>query len=451
MEDYYKLLDIDERWNDQEIASHLMQLNRDYRKRANHRDSAIREDANQKLQQVNRAMARLGPDGDRAAYNQELAGYRAAQELQRPLADVNLYQTFQLPMDATPEQIEAALESVKDQPVGEEKPQEVAARQDKLVALARHVLLDPERRSDYDAQLREKLAFEAEREATKPVPLRINGTEVTDWVQLEHVLDDHPEEGLFLLQDGEIEAWLRWSLGQPLRADWVREIGTRAKQSATAYMELDQLQRLVNGNRPLAVYRVGEGPRRGPVAQIRHTNEIPALADRNWAIFIAQLGYILDWVSVYGDEQVISRLSAYPPSDDRNMVLERLLYCINPQIEAPRAALTGTSNGGIDFGAISNWESPAKSFTIAHAGRGYLFGELNATEPWIALDVKQFAGLSTTVQVSIDRTRLPAGADSQGQVRITLLDGRVPPVVVDVKVSKRTGMQSVKSLFGRKG
>lgn len=58
---------------------------------------------------------------------------------------------------------------------------------------------------------------------------------------------------------------------------------------------------------------------------------------------------------------------------------------------------------------------------------------------------------STTVEVGIDRTILPTGVDSQGHVRLTFLDGRVPAIVVPVTVSKRTAFQSVKGLFGRKG
>ena len=105
-------------------------------------------------------MTRLGPDGDRAVYDQELAGFRAAQELQRPLADVNLYQMFQLPLDATAEQIETALKSAETSADAASQAADAKVRQIKLVALARHVLLDPQRRQEYDVQLGEKLAFE---------------------------------------------------------------------------------------------------------------------------------------------------------------------------------------------------------------------------------------------------------------------------------------------------
>ena len=392
MEDFYRLLDIEERWDSAEISGHLTRLNREYRQRVRHQDATIREEANQKLQQINRAMSRLGPDGDRAAYDRELAGYRAVQELQQPLADVNLYQLLQLPQSATAEQIEAALAVIEAQQGTDTDQDETVARRAKLVALARHVLLDPARRQDYDTQLAAKLDFEAQRAAAKPVPLLVNGTEVQAWLELEGALDAHPGRGLFLLQDGEIEAWLRWSLGQRLRADWVRGIAARSRQSETPFMELEEVQRLVNGNRPLAVYRQGEGPTEGPVVRTRHPREIPAQADQHWGVFLDQLDHVVNWLAAYGDEDPAVRFNRYPPKADPNIRLERLLAAIDPGMAQPQAVVEGVRGETIDFEAISTWEAPARSFTVKQQGRGYLYGRIEVSEPWIAVDTDYFGG-----------------------------------------------------------
>ena len=131
--------------------------------------------------------------------------------------------------------------------------------------------------------------------------------------------------------------------------------------------------------------------------------------------------------------------------------MERLLFCIDPNLQAPRAVVTGMTNGVLDFGSISNWESPVTTLVIEHKGRGYLYGQVSATKRWITLDREEFSGDSTTVQVGIDRSQLPTGTDSEGHLRLTFLDDRVPALVVPVTVSKRTALQSVRGLFGRKG
>ena len=66
----------------------------------------IREEAATQLELVNQAMSRIGPEADRAAYDQSLALYHAEQELFQPLSDVDLYQIFGLAPAMAGEQVE---------------------------------------------------------------------------------------------------------------------------------------------------------------------------------------------------------------------------------------------------------------------------------------------------------------------------------------------------------
>ena len=113
-----------------------------------------------------------------------------------------------------------------------------------LIVLARRTLLDEEKRSAYDGELSERRVNAASRDEAKPMPLRADGVLVHSWAELEPALGDRPQQVLSLLQDGEIEAWLRWSLNQRQYANWVRNLAQRSRESATPLMEVEELLRL---------------------------------------------------------------------------------------------------------------------------------------------------------------------------------------------------------------
>ena len=116
MDDYYRSLDIDESLSCEAIAAYLSELNREYRKRTNHRDSTVRDGALAKQEEIRAARAVLGDEAERAAYDAELAGYRAEQALTQPLADIDLYDIFGLSPDASVADIQAALEQAEANP-----------------------------------------------------------------------------------------------------------------------------------------------------------------------------------------------------------------------------------------------------------------------------------------------------------------------------------------------
>ncbi len=453
MEDYYRLLDIEEQWSCEEIATHLTTLNKDFRRRTRHRDPAMREKALSQIELVSRASAHLTEEAERAAYDKELAGYRAEQELKLPLADINLYRHFQLEMNAGEDEIGVVLDTAAAKLEGQSTLSEAAKREYGLVVLARRILLDTEQRVEYDDLLRAKLAYEKEMETAKPVPLAFNGVEVEDRLGLEQALVAHPYRGLFLFQDGEIEAWLRWSQGQRQRADWVRDIASRTHQSETPFMEYGELLRLINGNHPLEVFRPGQGPKEGAIATISHPKEIPAATDAYWQVFFTQYEYVIDWLRHAGDEQLLEKLWQLPETHNQNISLERLLFTIDPAIPTPDTVIEDAPSQMIDFGTVSAWENPSQSFTIKHSGRGYLYGQISASADWLILDADEFAGPKTRVTVSADRSKMTSGEHNIGQVFIKAVDGRAPTLTIQVQAHQHTMTDSVKvglkKLFGR--
>lgn len=448
MEDYYKLLDIQESKNLAEIGKYLRELNKQYRRRVNADKPDVVQEATEKLEQINRALVKFGSEAERAAYDRELAGYRAEQELKQPLADVNLYQKFGLTMEAAEANIRQTLETAEARlPAGGSSEVE---REKSLVALARRILLDADRRKEYDAQLRQKQAFEQEKAAKKSAPLHVNGTEVHDWLSLESILAAHPHEGLYLLQDGEIEAWLRWSLNHHQRANWVKEIAERSRTSHTPYMVFEELLRLVNGNRPFVMYSRGQGPAEGPVVTARQLREIPPLADKHWSLFITQFDYLLQWVAFQDEGTILAKYRRFPPHESGDVQLERLLYCLDERLAAPGLVVEGeASQNVVDFGTIRKWDAPSKQIKIKHAGRGYLYGSIKSSNSWLTADKAFFAGPETVVTLVLNKEQLPAGEKSQAVVTLYPVDGRLRPVEIQVIVTQQTTWGSVKSLFGK--
>lgn len=448
MEDYYRLLDIDERADLDAIRAHLAQLNRETRRSSNHRDHTVREEAQTRLQHINRALTHFASAEERARYDRELAGQRAEEELQQPLADIDLYLALDLAETASAAAIEAALQQAEANlgPVSEDDP--AAMRRRKLLALARRTLLDADKRRDYDATLRARREHAQRRASAGPTPLRVGETAVRSWSTLEPALAQHLDEAVELFLDGELEAWLRWSLGQRQRAAWVRALTRRAKGSQTPLMELEELLRASNPARPFRLYPVGGDPAQ---AHPLHTPaELPPLADAHWAMVAGQLAYLLDWLSLQEDTTLYPRIAALPAETNPNIRLERLLVCIDPQLPAPQLKVQGLeSDNVLDFGVLQAWTNPAREFSVRHVGRGYLFGSVIPRAPWVRVEPTHFHGPTTTIQVRLATNQLVSGREHEGTVDLVPLDGRAPTVSLRVRVQQRSLMQSVKQLFKR--
>jgi curved DNA-binding protein CbpA len=448
MEDFYRMLDINEDLDSAQIETNLRTLNREYRQRTNHRDAQVREDALAKLQMINRAMATLGSKDERAKYDQALAGYRAEQELKQPLADIDFYQLLQLAREATSSEIERALAEAETQISSALETDEATTRHRKLIILARHTLLEPARRAAYDQALQEKHAFAARRDANKPVPLQVNGQTVATWESLESVLELHPKQGFELFQDGEIEAWLRWSLHQRQRANWVHELVTRSKQSATPQMEYEEFLRLLNAVRPFRLFAPKQEAAE-PLATTATVTEVPALVDKHWNVCFLQFEYLWDWVRLHAQPEILTKYAAYPVSQDTNIQMERLLFCIDPTLPSPELVVRGTDKGVVDFGTIQSWNSAVKELEIVQKGRGYLYGTIMVSAPWIVVTPATFAGAITKLTVKINTLEIKQGADHNGQIMLSPLDGRIAQIAIPVHIQQRSLFQSVKSLFSK--
>ena len=448
MDDFYQILEIDETLSCQEISDYLRSLNNDYRMRSNHRDNVVREDALAKMELIRTARAALSDVEKRTAYDAELAGFRAAQSLSQPLADTDLYALFGLSHGATTEEIESELDTLAQSLDGEN---EIAVERIRaLIVKARHTLLDSERRAAYDHELQERVAFASQRDEAKPVPLRANGAVVAQWSDLESALGEDRRFALELLQSGELEAWLRWSLNQRQRANWVGYLAQRCAVSDTPLMEVEELMRLSNPARPLHLYRPGQDASRGPLLSIPAADTLPQVADRQWADLVRLFIYVRDFALLDMNPDQLERYRSFPESDDVNIQLERLLFAIDPSLPPPKVELSGVDlEQGIDFGAVQSWSKPTVSFEIRSFGRGYLYGTITVSKSWLRVTPGTFAGEKTRFTVEPDTSQLASGQDQVATIHITTADGRGESLSFDVHTHQRTFFQSVKSWFDR--
>lgn len=447
MEDYYELLDLSLSLDRQAIERELRNLNKQYRQRLNHRDSKIVNEATEKVNLNQRAMTKFNSDEARVKYDKELENHKKQSQYQAPLIDVDFYAFLDIDFNSTQGRIQQRIKTLQDELEQRSASGITSSREWRLLEDARTVLLNGEQKKQYDKALAEKRAAERKKQQSKPVPLVIGQCKVYDWFSLEKALDDNPSRGLFLFQDGEIEAWLRWSLGQKQKANWVRAIAERSKQTDTPFFEFDELQRLINPSRPLILYDKGGRPNVGSHPIIKDIDEIPPLADAHWALFVSRLKYILDWIALYSGRDF--KINPALLEGDPNIQLERLLFHINPKLVPPQVKIEGTANGKIDFGTISKWENIGSKVNIIQAGRGYLYGTLSVSHEWIKLSQTTVAGRTTTIDITLDRAKLGVGKENKGHISLYLLDGRLPTIQIDVTVHQRTTWQSVKNIFSR--
>lgn len=449
MENYYELLDLREQDDRETIENELKKLNKTYRQRANHKDAKIRNEATERVNLAARAMVKFRSDDDRAAYDRELNEAKSQKQLQEPLIDIDFYAFLGLPILASVEEIQNKLNQLERNLGTLSNGNNSATREQQLISDARNILLALERRKKYDEQVTAKRNFERHRDREKPVPIIVGDVEIYDWISLEKILDQYPDEGLFLLQDGEIEAWLKWSLGQKQRSAWTREIASRSLRSDTPFLEFEEFQRLINPNRSFVLYEQGGHPRQGIPIRLHQIADIPKLADSNWSIFRLRLDYILDWMAEISDQDVLKGYLAIPASENADIQLERLLYSIDPQLPTPQVSLQGVSDQTIDFGLLSKWERAEREIEIIQSGRGYLYGMVKTSAGWLKMSTTHFGGRKSALSIEVIPSKLIAEQDNQCQLTFSFLDGRLPPISVNIIVRQRTTWQSVTNVFNR--
>ena len=174
---------------------------------------------------------------------------------------------------------------------------------------------------------------------------------------------------------------------------------------------------------------------------------LPAKADRNWDLCVTQFAYILEWVLLNDEAGVAEKYSRYDASEDINIQLERLLFCINPSLPPPELHLEDVDEEGIDFGVVQAWSRPSVTFKIVHSGRGYLYGTIRTKQPWLRVTPEAYSGSTTLVTVELDASQLISEQDQEAKIAITSVDGRGKPTVLPVQMHQRTFFQSIKSLF----
>lgn len=367
--DYYERLELNRDDDRQKIVMELAKLNQEYRRRTNHRDASVRNEATEMIVLIGAAAAVFDSDEARAAYDQ-------------------------------------TLDAQKPEPFEVEEP-----------------------------------------EPQQPVPLLVGSTEVYAWEELEPALEQDPDLGSFLLQDGEIEAWVRWSLGEAERANWLRMISKKCAESDTPQLVFDEFLRLLNPRRPLIVYAPGQGTGTASAPVINHINDIPAMADAYWDLFVLRLETILDWMAQNTDGQALEKYQRLPPSNNLHIQMERLLFAIDPHLIPPMVTIRGGDFNQIDFGTVTGNQAPTITLEITQSGRGYLYGTITKSEPWIHIDQHEMEGSRTVVEVGLVPSQLVEGAHHIGTINLHLLDGRVPDIAIQVLARHHTTWQTVKNIF----
>lgn len=450
MENFYELLDLRPGADRASIEAELKKLNKVYRNRVNLKDAKIRNEATDRINLIAHAMVKFRSDEDRVAYDRELEEHKNQRQLQEPLIDVDFYAFLGLPTSSPDDVIHRKLDELESKLATAPNNDDATLRERQVIRDARDTLLSPERRKKYNEQIASKQAFEKQRAQEQPIPIIIAGVEISDWVSLEKALDQHCDEGLFLLKDGEIEAWLRWSLGQKQRANWTREIATNSLKSDTPFLEFEQFQRLINPNRPLILYERGGRPGVGNPVIVQQIGDIPKLADKHWGLFRQHLEYILDWITEVTDHEALKSYFSITESGNNDIQLERLLYAIDPRLPPAEVAVEGVKDQTIDFGILSKWEHAEREIIITQSGRGYLYGSVKASANWLNVDTTHFEGIKNKLHIEVIPAKLIAEQDNQCQITINLIDNRIPPITVNVIVRQRTAWQSVTNTFKRK-
>lgn len=431
MENYYQILGLDSKLPTDQLRLILARENKKYRDRASLDNPEIVLDATEKLRHIQQAMIRFKTDEDRQEYDLEL------EESQTTGGFVDYYRALSISPDTNSEFIANRINEIEEEL--RHRPSDRAAIRDRrLLRESKRILLNEEERRQYDVELK---AVERSR---RPIPLRVGANKLYEIDAIVPSFDENPREAVELLLDGDIEAWLRWSLGNKQDADAVRRVAQIARDDKSPYFALDGLIRAINQNHPLSLYELKVLHGLGTTPRLNTPIDLIAWADKYPRVIASGLGFILPWVRqknaiVY---EKLEQVQKNGFKNDINVTLERLLAAIDPNLLAPAITISGTqSNWRIDFGRFSKTTGGTGSRTlgITNNGRGYVYGIAKSNVSWLEISPSHFSGNSCSVKITPIYSEifpLQVGYYS-ARITINLIDNRVQPVSIDVKIEVR--------------
>jgi hypothetical protein len=195
-----------------------------------------------------------------------------------------------------------------------------------------------------------------------------NGDQAMTPEELADLCARYPEEASDYLADGEIESWLR-EIGE---AELAREVYHLRSVTGDPLLAVEQFIQTVMG----------------PHARLRGPVGIPTTSGRMPAVTSA---------------------STMPPGG----------HGIAGWFARKPAPPIQVTPRRIDFGQVYPGISAPLSFTIAGRQGITVRGTVHATEQWIMLDQSQFDGMSTSVNVRVNSTRLAGGSHYSGTILIS--------------------------------
>jgi hypothetical protein len=164
-------------------------------------------------------------------------------------------------------------------------------------------------------------------------------------------------------------------------------------------------------------------------AAIRHMDRYP-----EDGYFHLRNGSIARWFAEQGAEPLadLAQEVLRVPETDSRVVLERFLI----ETGLVRRSRLSVRPRRVNLGYVLSGESAAARIQVRKGrGRGYPFGTLQSSGPWLRADPRTFSGLSTEVTVSVDTTELLVTRKPWQAEILVQSDAAEEPVAVPVKVS----------------
>ena len=163
-------------------------------------------------------------------------------------------------------------------------------------------------------------------------------------------------------------------------------------------------------------------------AAIRHMDRYP-----EDGYFHLRNGSIARWFAEQGAEPLadLAQEVLRVPETDSRAVLERFLV----ETGLVRRSRLSVRPRRVNLGYVLSGESAAARIQVRKGrGRGYPYGTLHASGPWLRVDPRTFSGVSTEATVSVDTTELLVTRKPWQAETLVHSDAAEEPVAVPVKV-----------------
>lgn len=337
------------------------------------------------------------------------------------------------------------------QRVNHKDPQVVHEATEKLNLINRAMVSlgnEPERLA-YLAQLAQHEAHLQELEVIKnrPVALRYPGREIIQLADLADGIEQDPPQLLNLLLNGEIEAWLRWSLGENEQADWVRSLAQFSRQQSDPYGGLWQLWQYARPEKTPVLVGWQTQQKQLTRVDLTHLATIPALADQFHWLFVAQLPALEEWLAGFpAGQAILTHYQRFAPAADPAIQLERLLFCIDPGRVVPQVRCKGLNKEG-QMEVKNLTQEQTFSFQLLQQGRGFLYGQLATNTTWLQVTPTWFSGPETAVLFTLRPELFPAAGVYVGHIMVYLNDNRRPPLTIPVQVHVPNVLRKMRQLL----